>query len=190
MVKKQNTKIHLYVLGILITLFMAVLLLTTAFKDVRSEYEFVTDVEAKGESSIKLGEVKVRNNGFLPARIDLKNLQACSFDSKKINSRVTYNSFLTDKEIFLDHSYRYIEHMDMNANSEGTVAITLEYYLFSSKTNVRGAVEPQELPVNEEILDLYIFEVPEGTNSYLFCENVQKENALAKIKVNVLKEWN
>lgn len=178
---KQNKTglIHLYLLAGLILIFFGILFISTAFKDVSSEYSFQEIVKTSEINNIEIGKVVITNNGPITAKIQLKKFKVCNFDE---NSDLTLRYIGKNLE-----SYDYNGGKSIELGKKQSEIIKLEVQYYSEKFERFN----QQVDLNEDLislnktLDLYIFELNEDDYGYSYCKSADKINAIANLEVNI-----
>lgn len=177
MAKQDNTtKKILYSIAVLVIIFFALLILSSSV-NVDTKYSYVDEIQTKNEYEYenKIGEITLTNNGILPARVELKSLRGCLFESIQYPSDI-YISYRGAFSSYYDGYRKYS--YDISSGDEEKIDINLEY--FPRKLN------PQKEEIQNQNMTLYLFEVDKGLDNYYnFCNNAKKEDAFKTIIIKI-----
>lgn len=163
---------HLYVLGLLIVIFLAVMFLSTSLQNVSVEYNYEKGVSSIQGNNVKLGSVVVDNQGIVPAKVKLKALTGCTFNND--NSNEIYISYSGANREFIDGYNR--PYVEVSANEVKEFSIFANYFPTKS-------ISPGSLVI--ETFTLYLFETNPEDLRYEYCLGADKKDALTSIEVEV-----
>ena len=172
----MRNKLHLWFLGILVIVFVAVLFMSTAFKNINETYSFEDNINVVSTSrGLDIGNVEVENNGFLPAKAFLKDVRACVFDDSfdQVDMYLSYKG--ADSQYFDGETSYYLE---VFPGKSDRAVLSVEYLPVK-------AVKVGENYSALNNFNLYLFEVERSTQIYGFCDGADKNDAFKVIEVNV-----
>lgn len=175
MVKDNKLKKILYSIAVLVIIFFALLILSSS-ANVEVKYSYQDEVTITNEYSYdnKIGELNLKNNGILPARIQLKSIRGCLFESEFGDNEL----FITYRGAMISYFNGYREYKyDISSGEEKKVDIIVEYL-------PRKVIDNKDEIINQTTT-LYLFEVEKGLDNYYnFCSNAVKEDAFKTITIN------
>lgn len=174
MVKDNKSKKILYSITVLIIIFFALLILSSSI-NVDTKYSYLDDITTTSDYSYDntIGELTLKNNGILPARVELKSIRGCLFEND-LGSNELYITYRGGMISYLNgyREYKY----DLSSGEEKKVDITVEYL-------PRKAISKKDEVFNETTT-LYLFEIEKGLDNYYnFCNNAIKEDAFKTITI-------
>ncbi|NQZ85668.1 MAG: hypothetical protein HRU03_08170 [Nanoarchaeales archaeon] len=163
---KPVGKKHIIVLVILSLLFIIILFLSTALKDISQTYEFKENIETKNFNSFMIGTVIISNNGPITAKDNFKNLIGC------VDGEEVYISYVNSDLDSINKYYQ--ETFEISSKETENVKIYTDY--FHEKLNKDDTLSQ---------VNLSIYELGENTRGYNFCVGANKDTAISNIKINI-----
>lgn len=182
----DNNLIHITLLSILVFVFFALMFLSTSTKNIEIKYQFLDQVKIKENNyNVKVGEVYIKNSGFLSSKINLDLYKGCIFDEESLNYQygfdlnypgvqTTYNDF---------NGYSPKQSIEIDKKSEDTYTINLNgFYPYQTTYDEKGIlIENNQITKDYE---LYVFKIdPKDVNYYNYCMNAKKTDAIKMIKL-------
>lgn len=175
---------------LLITIFTSILIFTLKPKNTNVNYDFYREIiiDKLNQKNVKIGNVIIENNGFLPIKVYFKKLKACIYNNN--SNPFSFNIYYS----LADKSY---ERLPGNYNKNDFIEVsTKDKKLISMRLLLESPrINEEQLEIklfyrkNLKNKTLYIFEEKEKYNNYRynefaeFCENANKDNAIYNMQV-------
>ncbi len=177
--KKNNfNKIYIIGLVLLVALFLALIALSTAFKNVSENYTFEENVNINEVTqSSKIGEVTLRNDGVITSKINLKPYLGCVFlDDMEYDF---YLDYVGANDVYYG-GYRQA-YVELSVNEEKKLNIVMN--------SIRPyLLEKGNEPVFPEQVALEIYEADENYDAYYEqCSNIDRSTVVSKVNLNIIK---
>jgi hypothetical protein len=173
-IKTHVGNFHLYILTGLILVFFGVLFLSTAFKDVKIDYSFEEIITVSDLDDLTLGNIVLTNSGPITAKVQLKNLVACS---DKTNVDIEFAGKTLER-----YGYYGEKTLEISPKDTEEIQILLNYYTYKYDDN--GDKE------KISSLDLYVYELEKDVYTYGHCNSALKSDAFANIKIIIKEKTN
>ena len=177
---------HLVIIGVLAIIFFGILVISTATVNVDENYNFDSNIEISSldnyNAEFKVGSINIQNNGFFPARVELKRFVVCQISdyfgdqTYQVNyqGRTTY----TNRDEFFSGTRKEV--VDISAGDERILDIVPSVNSYTLKQMVK------KYDLNGRTLPFYVFELEEESMSYYrYCDDVSKSEAYQVINVTI-----
>lgn len=173
-VKKHLSNLHLYILAGLILVFFGILFLSTAFKDVSSDYSFENKIilnEDENYDDFKIGQIKFTNNGVISVKEKIQPFIACE-GQDDLNLRFIG----ADQDYYGYYSKPSIE----IAPSDTKI---IDIFIRNYRTYEYDRENDKEIETTPESFEIYVYKTDSDEYRYNYCLNADPQNAFAKIQV-------
>lgn len=179
---KNNTFLYTLLIGISF-IFLLILLISSNTNSVEKELIIydninITNYQNQG-SGIKIGELTLDNPSILPKKIKLENYVLCEFDNVfgSGNIDLVYRDSSNSNNIF---NNGYLNNIELTPKTTSIVNLEINNIPYRFNAN-------SEEELIGETLSLYLFEVPQESNTWNYCsDSLDKTSAKEVITATII----
>lgn len=178
---KEKRAFHIGALAVLLIIFLGLLFVSTTNANINVNYNFKDEVNVNTipefGNQINIGEIKIENQGILPAKVRLDRFVLCHISEE--NADLTYQlDYLGSGQNFRGEIFPsgyYYNYAEVSANENLTLEIVPQIYSY----NLRTLIVDRNL--NNQTLQLHVFKIEDETDTYNYCSGKNKADAFKTI---------